>query len=203
MLRLNAVPSAEAIESLIDRTVEAAISCLKNEISSEQRVEIIDGNVFTEEIADNNSAENNDNSEPNSTPDESDQSEAAVLDNIPSGKSKRYRNRESEKRDRFQKAKLQFGLTLTRDTVNPHFEEDVSSWSNSKAFIEPPYSRFRLRAIKHFLCYGTGVREDLLNISSMYCTLDGKNAIAWITMGSEKTIAMLYTGAASLRRPGF
>ena len=91
MLRLNAVPSAEAIESLIDRKVEAAISCLKNEISSEQRVEIIDGNVFTEEIADNNSAENNDNSEPNSTPDESDQSEAAVLDNIPSGKSNRYR----------------------------------------------------------------------------------------------------------------
>lgn len=138
MEKLNSVPTVRNIETMIDERIQSALVQLRNQ--NPPVVEVIDANVFEEPIESDNTEDlNTEEPEPNSTNQNAAEevnstentADSIVLDNFAPRKGKKYRNREAEKLDKFTKSRSQFGLTLTREMVAPHFGEDISSWSNS------------------------------------------------------------------------
>ena len=82
------------------------------------------------------------------------------------------------------------------------FTEDISSWDPTRVFTDPAYKAHRLRAMKEYLFFGTGVQKERLDIKAIHCSIEDGKIIAWVTL-NERLNNILYREAAEKRRKGF
>ena len=209
MNTLNQIPTNETIASTIDTRLTQSIETISAKVkesvlnalkanSCEENVEFINENAFYEPMEETPRPRN----PVVAAPSHHIPNEVIQLENMDAENKKKYRSRESERIEKYHKARQQFGINLTKEMVRSAFAEDIMNWPDSKVFIEPVYRKNILNALKNVLHIGTGVRVEYISIKAFHCTLDKDGAIAWVTM-SEKINSMMYAGAAEQRISGF
>ena len=128
--RIANIPSRDELNEIMDTKIRNALQTRNTNTqpsneSSNSDVVFIDTNVFEQPI--NSETPNEDRSALENEAFDLDRSQAP-------GRYKKFRNKRSERIEKFGKARGQFGLTLTKEIVKTHFNEDISDWPNNKIF---------------------------------------------------------------------
>ena len=114
----------------------------------------------------------------------------------------RFEDQMHERKAKFGRAKTQFGLNLTVDDVKAEFPQDLSNWTMKRIFIDPANKLYRFNACRNYLAKGTGIDKEDIYIENVFCTVDDRKVIAWIT-ADKHMIKELFKGAGTVKLERF